>query len=60
VTEAAAKMALCMIIPVALVGMGQPEPASLCGGIKCSVGYTFIDTACVLADCSPGSHLDGG
>ena len=53
-------LALCMIIPVALVGMGQPEPGSLCGGIKCSVGYTCIDNACVLADCSPGSHMDGG
>jgi hypothetical protein len=53
-------LSLCMIIPVALVGMGQPQPGSLCGGTLCSPGYSCINDGCALDECAPGLHLDGG
>jgi hypothetical protein len=53
-------LSLCMIIPVALVGMGQPQPGSLCGGTLCSQGYSCINNKCALDECAPGLHLDGG
>jgi hypothetical protein len=53
-------LSLCMIIPVALVGMGQPQPGSLCGGTLCSSGYSCVNDACVRDVCAPGFHLDGG
>jgi hypothetical protein len=53
-------LSLCMIIPVALVGMGQPQPGSLCGGTLCSQGYSCINDECARDECAPGLHFDGG
>jgi hypothetical protein len=55
-----AAVAVCMIVPVALVGMGQPQPVSLCGGTLCTgFGQQCINNVCEIV-CPPHMHAVAG